>query len=87
MDILAWMTGMIAVFFATFDFAMAATYTAVYAAVAVPTGMIASAIHEIMGMTGLSHCFKKDTLIRGADGTLYTIENLPLGTQLRRGVK
>lgn len=87
MDILAWMTGMIVVFFATLDFAMAATYTAVYTAVAVPTGMIASAIHEIMGMTGLSHCFKKDTLIRGADGTLYTIENLPLGTQLRRGGK
>lgn len=87
MDILAWMTGMIAVFFVTFDFGMAAAYTAAYTAIAVPTGIIATALHEIMDISGLSHCFKKGTLIRGADGTLYSIENLPLGTQLQRGGK
>ena len=86
-DILIWMAGMIAVFFAIFDFGMAAAYTAAYAAIAVPTGIIATALHEILVISGLSHCFKKGTLIRAANGTLYSIENLPLGTQLQRGGK
>ena len=85
--ILEWMAGMIVVFYATLDFGMAATYTAVYTAIAIPAGIVAGALHDIMSMSGLSHCFKKGTLIRAANGTLYAIESLPLGTQLHRGGK
>jgi hypothetical protein len=68
--------------------------TATFAAVAIPTGLVAEAINTIIQVTGVNQsissvptpsCFKKGTLIRDSKNTLYTIENLPLGTYLAGG--
>ena len=68
--------------------------TAAFSAIAIPTGLIAGAIDLIVQITGVNQsipsvptpsCFKKDTLIRGSNNTLYSIESIPLGTRLAGG--
>ena len=68
--------------------------TAVLAGISIPLGILAGAIKEIIGITGVNHtvksvpsCFKKGTLLRGSDHTLYSIESIPLGTKLASGGK
>jgi hypothetical protein len=63
----------------------AAMYTVVYGMAAVPIGILGESINIIMSMAGDSHCFKKGTLIRAQDRTLYSIETIPLGTKLYNG--
>ena len=73
--------------------ALAGTATAV--AVGIPMGMMAWALGEIINITGINQplqsvppspsCFTKDTLIRASDNTLYTINSIPLGTNLGKG--
>jgi hypothetical protein len=68
--------------------------TATFAAVAIPTGLIAEAINTIIQVTGVNQsissvptpaCFKKGTLVRATNNTLYSIESVPLGTHLAGG--
>jgi len=68
--------------------------TAVLVAIVVPLGLISTALKEVIDITGVSHsvaavpsCFKKGTLIRATNNTLYTIENIPLGTRIVGGGK
>jgi hypothetical protein len=58
----------------------------------VPLGIVAAAIKEIIDVTGVNHtvksvpsCFKKSTLLRGSNNTLYSIDSIPLGTRLMHG--
>lgn len=67
-------------------FEMATAATVALTAVTVPFGLVNTALGKIEKKSGVPmYCFKKGTLIRGFDNTLYTIENIPLGTKLRYG--
>jgi hypothetical protein len=67
-------------------FEMAAAATVALTAITVPFGLVNTALGKIEKKSGVPmYCFKKGTLIRGFDNTLYTIENIPLGTKLRYG--
>ena len=80
----ATIAGMWFIPFVGFEMAIAAT--AALAAVTVPLGLISGAMGTIEMLTGLKpSCFKKGTLIRAANGTLYSIESIPIGTRLMRG--
>ena len=66
----------------------------VLASISVPLGIVGAGIKEIIDVTGVNHsvksvpsCFKKDTLLRGTNNTLYSIDSIPLGTQLTHGGK
>ena len=66
--------------------------TAVLASISVPLGIVGAAIKEIIDVTGVNHtvksvpsCFKKGTLLRGSNNTLYSIDSIPLGTRLMHG--
>lgn len=71
--------------------------TAAFVAISIPTGIIAAALETIITITGVNQsvsgippgpsCFKKGTLIRAMDNTLYSIECIPLGTTLAYGGK
>jgi len=68
--------------------------TGILVSVSVPLGIVGGAIKEIIDVTGVNHtvksvpsCFKKDTLLRGMNNTLYSIDSIPLGTQLLDGGK
>jgi hypothetical protein len=86
-DLLIALAALIGVLWATFQFDEAALATALYAAIAPPIALVDIALGEILSLSGMSHCFKKGTLVRASNGTLYSIESLPLGTQLYRGGK
>lgn len=74
-------------------FAIAMTLT--FIAIAIPLGLIGGAMGDIISLTNLNQsisrvpsapsCFKKGTLIRGKNNVLYSIESIPLGTELTRG--
>ena len=67
-------------------FEMATAATAALTAVTVPFALISVAMSTIESLTGLEpHCFKKGTLIRAANNTLYSIESIPIGTKLMCG--
>ena len=67
-------------------FEMAAAATVALTAVTIPFDLVTNAINKIENLSGLHpSCFKKGTLIRGIDNTLYSIESIPLGTTLMRG--
>ena len=67
-------------------FEMATAATAAMAAITVPFGLISVAMGTIEDLTGIHpNCFKKGTLIRGSNNTLYSIESIPVGTKLLRG--
>lgn len=70
-----------------FTWGEAAMYTAVYAMISIPTGLVGAAINMIMELSGDSHCFSKNTLIRDSKNILHSIESIPLGTELYRGGK
>lgn len=81
------LASMVAILWATFQWPEAIAATTLTTVISIPIGLIDTALGEILSMSGMSHCFKKGTLIRASNGTLYSIESLPLGTQLYGGGK
>ena len=71
----------------------ALAFTVVFIAIAIPMIIIEVALKEVIDVTQVNHslhgvpglCFKKNTLIRGKNNVLYTIDSIPLGTQLAKG--
>ena len=85
MALLAALSAMLIVLWADpFTWAEAAIYSAAYTAAAIPIGLIGGAIDFIVSLSGQSNCFKKGTLLRGSNNTLYDIASIPLGTELMR---
>ena len=66
--------------------------TAVLASISVPLEIVGATVKEIIDITGVNHsvnsvpsCFKKNTLLRATNNTLYSIDSIPLGTRLTHG--
>jgi hypothetical protein len=68
--------------------------TLTFMAVSIPLGIIAVAVKNIINVSGVKQtmgpipttsCFKKDTLIRGTNNILHSIQSIKLGTQLAKG--
>ena len=69
--------------------------TLTFVAISIPLGIVAGAMDEIMTLTNMNQrtqsapsapsCFKGGTLLRGKNNVLYTIESIPLNTELAGG--
>jgi len=65
---------------------MALAATATVTAISIPFGILLKTMDNIETKTGVRpSCFKNNTLIRGLNNVLYTIDSIPLGTQLMCG--